>query len=366
MAVNKKLNFFNYIFSILATIALLFLVVYICNNRYEQASFNTVCFLVLGAILSGFLVTALHELGHLIFGLRNNFSLLSICIWFFKWEKIGKKFVFSFTMIGEQAGYTEMVPICEENMRKRYMWMSIGGSIFSLIFILLGLPVFFIKGVPIEIFAIFSMFLPIGAYTFLGNALPMITSGVRNDGAVFLDLIKQNNSSKVMLNLLKIQSHLFEGKTPAEIDEKLYFDLPQLQEDDIYFLLLLNARYYYYLDKKDFENAKKVTDRSLSLLDYIPKSVIYPIKADALYNACTFDKNEEFADEMMYELEKYLNNVNTATNVRIKLAYILSVRDEKEGADVFIKKAKKEAKRHKIKGLGRMELSLIEELELKI
>ena len=43
----------------------------------------------------------------------------------------------------------------------------------------------------------------------------------------------------------------------SEIDESYYFDLPQLCEEHPYFIQLLTLRYSYYLDKGDYENAKK-------------------------------------------------------------------------------------------------------------
>ena len=165
------------------------------------------------------------------------------------------------------------------------------------------------------------------------------------------------------MNLLVIQSELFNGKTPSEVDEKLYFDLPQLPEDNPSFAMLLSAKYAYYLDKEDYDNAKKTTDRMMSIIDYMPKYFEYVIKTYALYNACAFDFDEEKADDLMYELEKYLNNVNTATTVRAKTAYLLYVKREKEALDIFYKKGVKEADRCLIKGLGVFERKLFEKMK---
>ena len=61
-------------------------------------------------------------------------------------------------------------------------------------------------------------------------------------------------------------------------------------------------------------------------------------------------------------LEKYLNNVNTATNVRAKLAYILNVQGEKELVDMFYDKGVREANKCQIKGLGLYEKKLLDNL----
>ena len=168
--------------------------------------------------------------------------------------------------------------------------------------------------------------------------------------------------SKVILNLLEIQANLYLGKTPSQIDEKLYFDLPQLREDDVNFALLLNARYQYYLDKKDYENAQKCSERLLTLEDYLPTAYITIFKIDALYNACTFAKDEDKADDIMYEVDRYINWVNDTQTLRAKLAYLLNVRQESEGADMFFNKAYKEADKCQLKGLGLMERKLLDDL----
>ena len=89
------------------------------------------------------------------------------------------------------------------------------------------------------------------------------------------------------------------------------------------------------------------------------------VKADALYNACTFDFDESKADDLTYEIEKYLNSNNNLTNVRIKLAYILFVKGEREFFDDFYKKGIKEASRCQIKGLANYETKLLNEIKEK-
>lgn len=359
---SRKFNLLNNILSLVLTVALLFLVVYICNQRYTGEAGKMITFILLGAVASGFIITFLHELGHLVFGKANGFAFLSFCVWFFRWSRINGEIIFDFVWLGEEAGSTQMVSKNSDNLAKRYGRMTVGGLIFTFIAMIIGIIPLFLYGLPLWLFVFWAMFLPIGAYVFFGNALPMENGGVDNDGGVILGLKKNCDSSKVAVNLLAIQSELYNGKTPAEIDENLYFDLPQLPEDDLNFILLLSARYYYYLDKEDYENAKKVSDRAVSLLDYMPKSVVYAIKADALYNSCTFDFNEEVADDLAYELERYLNSINNATNLRVKLSYVKNIKKDQEIVENFYKKGVKEAKKCPIKGLSMLEIKLLDKL----
>lgn len=356
---SRKTNLINNILSFALTFLSLFAIVYVCNYRYVVELFGVLLWFVLGAIIAGVLNTFVHELAHLLVGKKNGFAFSSLSVWFFRWTKVKNRIRFDFTLMKDEAGYTEMIPTNSENIVKRYKKMTIAGPIASLIFTIVGAVPFFIPVMPYQLFCVWVVFLPVGIYFFTGSLLPMSSGGVYNDGAVYFGMKKMDDVSKVTASLLTIQAEMYNGKTPSEIDEKFYFDLPQLPEDNFVFIMLLNARYNYYLDKKDYENAKKVTERLLSLEDYIPKAYMNVIKTDALYNACTFDFDEDVADDLTYELERYLNNVNTATNVRVKLAYLLYVKGEKTNAEIFYKKAVKEAERNQIKGYGNFEKKLV-------
>ncbi len=364
---KRTTNIINNVLSMAILFGGLIAVVLVCNMNYSGELFEIIGYIVLGAIVSGFVVAVTHELGHLLAGKRNGFKLYCIAIWFFKWTKIGKKVKFSFTVPLEEAGYTEMIPTTTDNLAKRFRKMTEGGLYAPLAFMIIGIAplilLTYIPNLPLICFAIWAMFLPIGAYYFFGNLLPMTSNGVLNDGAVIFGLRKSDDISKVTVALLKYQAETYNGKTPGEIDENLLFDLPQLPEDQPVFAMLLDARYNYYLDKEDYENAKKTSERLMSILDYMPKNIKVVAQLNALYNACTFDYNEDVADELMYELEKFLNKVNTASTLRVKLAYKLYVEKQSENADAFYKKGLKESKRCPMIGMGAFETKLFEKMK---
>lgn len=358
---KKKTSIINGVLTLVVTMGLLCMSAYFATKLGGTNLLVAICLFVAGAIIFGLLNAFLHEVGHLLAGKLNNFEFISLTVWFFSWKSVKGKIKFNFSWLGEEAGSTEMVSRSTENLEIRFKKLTAGGIIFSFVLMVLGiLPIIFMQYIPYELFCLLSMCLPLSAYYFFGNALPTVTDGFRNDGAVLLGLNRKDDVSRVTLSLLSIQSELLNGKTPCQIDEKYYFDLPQLPEDDINFIMLLNARYSYYLDGEDYENAKKTSNRLMGLLDYMPKSMGVIIKADALYKACTFDFNEEKADELMYECEKYLNSVNTATNVTIKLAYMLNVVKEEIDVLEFYKKGKREAKRNALKGYGTYEKKLLD------
>ncbi len=361
---SRKTNIINYSLTMVITVALLLYTLSLCSDVFGGDMFSAILRFAVGAIVAGVVCTFAHELGHFFAGKKNGFAFSCMQVLFFRWQKVGKKVQFNFCLIGEQAGFTEMIPTSSENIEKSFKKMTNGGIVASFVVMIVGIPSLFLTAyLPVWAFSIWSMFITVGAYFFFGTFLPASETHTLNDGAVLYHINHKTDTSKVMINLLKIQAELYSGKTPAEVDESLYFDLPQLPEDDLNFALLLNARYSYYLDKKDYENAKKTTERLVSLEEYLPKSIYAVFLVDALYNACTFDLDEERADDILYEVDKYINNVNNSSNVRAKLAYLLNVRQERDGVDIFFNKAYKEAGRCQLKGLGFMETKLLDELK---
>ena len=320
--------------------------------------------LLSGAILSGFICALMHESGHAVCAKKIGFKIMDFKVWFFRWTDINGKYVFSFTLPLYEAGATETVPKTTENLEKRLTKMTLGGLIASFVSMTVGIPALFFFGkIPFFVFCFWATFLPIGAYYFFGNALPMSSEGVLNDGGVIYSVKKNTPEGAVLLAILKIHAELFSGKTPAEIDENYYFSVPQIVEDSPYFIDLLTLRYDRFLDEKDFDNAKKTSDRLLTLEDYMPKPVKNLVYSFALYNACTFDFDEDKADDYTEEIEKYLNSGEDITKLRVKTSYILYVRKEKDIAGDFIEKGLKDALKTSLKGYGRFEEKLFNEMK---
>ena len=362
---TRKIKIINFIVSILVVVGSVFLISKLSERYTSVKAFKLISFYVLGLIFSSFFCALIHEFGHLVGARISKFKIVSFTVWFFRWERLrtGTRFSFCFP---DDTGSTEFFPKSVDNLERKFRMTTRLGLYFSVIPILFCLPIFFVKALPIFVFAILSCFLPVGLYSLVSNAIPLVENGVRNDGAVLSGIRHNDDTTKVMFSLLKIQSLLYNGKTFKEIDEDLYFGVPQLPEDDLNFTLILTCRYRYYLDKGDYENAKKVLDRLVTLKKYMPKAYFGQISAENIFYNTFISLNEDVADDLMYENEKYLNKINDSVTIRAKLAYILFVKGEKDSFDIFYNKGVKEAKLQRLKGLKAFELSLLEKIKAKI
>lgn len=362
---NKNFLFNVIIFAI--TIALVVVAAYLGGRKDFTSRVLMVVYFALGALAAGLVHVFIHEIGHLIAGRIHKMKVAEIRFFFFDFKKINGKIHFSFTSKLSTAGETVMVPVGTENMLKRYKGVALGGIMGSLVWALIGIAgMAVVDYVPAVAYAFTSMVLPIAVYNLLSNAMPMFIDGAMNDGAVVDGARKKTDTVAVAARMLEVEAELYAGKTYGEIDKSVFFDLPQLPEDDLMYTVLLSNRYNYYLDSGDTENALKTSDRLYSLLEYMPKFMKAEVKKDFLYDACALKLNENDADDLADELEKNLNSDNSARGLRVKAAYLLYVLKNYPEVPKFLEGAKKAAKKEMLKGIGLFEAKLIGRMEEKV
>ena len=147
--------------------------------------------------------------------------------------------------------------------------------------------------------------------------------------------------------------------TPAEIDQKLYFGLPQLPEDDFNFILLTDYRFMYYLDAGDEEKALFAADRLKSVLEYVPPYYAKDIAADILFAECALRGDAALAKKMYPALQKYLEREDTLQARRILAAYELYVNKDKLAALRQLNAAEEKAEKYWVSGIAKFEKKLI-------
>ena len=325
-------------------------------------------FCLAGLLLSTFLVPLVHEMGHLIFGLLSKMAFYSMRILFFIVYREGKKIKLRVAKnSAEYSGSCEMVPKSSEKLYSKFMFMVIGGSFFTLIYLVFLIYIVVNASASgLNLYSFLGCGLPFAFYLFTINILPLSSVGEKTDGGVILGLLKKDRFAMATINLLAIQSHYFLGETPAEVEEGLYFNVPQLPDNDVTFAILLNYRYIYYLDKGDQENLLKISERMNEVCDGLDDKMRMNIRSDILYNYCRFIKDDEKAEKLYKEVRKYLMLENTCTNLRIRAAYSFYIEKNNLEARQFVNRGLDEAKRSIIKGIGIFETRLLNELKTEI
>ncbi len=238
---------------------------------------------IVGLAVSLFLAPVFHELGHIAFAKLGKMRIMYSKFFCFKiYEKEGKnRFGFASPF---RADETQAIPKTSLNMQKRASLYTLGGLIFSGVLLVVILATALICSLLGTTNFVFWGMIPYLAYLFLLNALPFEYASGKTDMLVYIGLKKGYAAEKNMLAAMTIQGGLFEGKSYGEIDEALYFDLPQLAEDEPLFAVMLDLKYRYYLDKENIEKAADCLNRlTVCVQEYLPETDGEKISAEFVY-----------------------------------------------------------------------------------
>ena len=163
-----------------------------------------------------------------------------------------------------------------------------------------------------------------------------------------------------MVAAMEIQGQLYEGKSYAEIDESLYFDLPQLCEDEPMFSVILDLRYHYYLEKEDLEKAGDCLNRLTQIQCYIPDKEIEKLAAELTYMHSLLGDVER-ATESGKLCAEYLQG-NGVLAKRALLAFSLAI-GKTEAVEPLIKQATEAIKTERLEGVRKHEKLLLSRLQ---
>ena len=192
---------------------------------------------VIGLIYGFVLSPILHELGHVSFAQIAKMDYVYVKFFCFKiYIKNGKKrlgFVSPFA-----PDETQVIPKSGGNMQKRAILYTLGGLIYGGVFLLLILIGAIVCSAVGHTSYLLWGIVPYAAYLCLLNLPPVEYASGKTDTLVYLGLKKGYAAEKNMLSAMEIQGQLYEGKSFQEIDEKFYFDVPQLCEDEPLFAVM--------------------------------------------------------------------------------------------------------------------------------
>lgn len=206
----------------------------VCMYAVLQKYGNVGCWFIF-AYAAGFPVSSLlHELGHMLFG---------ACV---KLRAVPK-----FRLFGPSS--CKIKPYTDENLKCKLIVTTCGGLALNFIFIILGIITLCVPAMPVWL----SALMPASFYLFALNALPLQFESGKTDGLVLLELIKNDDTAKVLLAVMTVQAQVLKGKPIEDVDEDLLFSVPQIAEDDQAFIALTELRYEYYEAKGEELLAQK-------------------------------------------------------------------------------------------------------------
>ena len=304
------------IFAFAAVVALLAVTLFLGYISWENSVEQGLA-LCIGVALSFFFAPILHELGHVVFARMNAMRCVLVKCAVFRYTNQGKaKFCIVSPFTPDQ---TQVLPTRGGDMQKRAKAYTLGGLIVQGV-ALLGLCAL---ATVLSVLDKSSFFLwglvPYTAYLFLINAVPLQYPGGKTDMLVYLGLRKGGDAEKTMVCAMQIQGELYAGKSFAEIDEKWFFETPQLAEDEPLFAIMQDLRYRWYLEKGDFEKASDAINRLAQAQPYLSDAETEKFAAELVYMH-VINGDFERANECAKLCENYLRT-DTVSAKRVLAGY---------------------------------------------
>ena len=364
MRLWKKILFFVLLFSGFAAFA--FWAIYAIAGLRGASVWIAIPVGLFGFAVTLYLGVALHELGHLVFGLACGMEFYSLELPFLKIYKSGGRIRTSFIKFSAVLGSCEMLPTQRVSPKKAFAVEALGGPVGSLIG--LGVSVVFLALAPyispyLTIF--FGPAAPILYVIFIENAFPMSANGVRTDGGQIAELLSDTPSARVLLSSLTAQAMLKSGKRASEIPYEVLFEVPQLPEDDANYVLILSLRYLYAIDRADLDLIKDLNVRLKDILPSLPTVYYESVLCDVFFDSLFISPDVEFVQKNAERALKVLNRESDVASCRIRAYYCL-YNGDLTGALKEINAGRELAPYYPFPGVAETELRLLAEAECTV
>lgn len=240
-----------------------------------------------------FLEMAIHEMGHLVFGLLTGYKFVSYRVGSFTFIKEdGKLRIKKFTLPGT-GGQCLMAPP-EYTTTMPYVLYNAGGAIFnffsSLIFLLLFFP---FSDIPfLSSFLLMAAFISFGLGTM--NIIPLIYG---NDGSNIANIHKSEMERKAFWAQMKMAQLQSENIRLKDMPDEVF---PVRSKEEVEGIMTSSAFAYYessLLDSGEFEKALKVSEVVISspLLVGVLRTAI---KCDEIYTLLLLGREKKEIDEI--------------------------------------------------------------------
>ena len=304
-----------------AVIGLILLGLYVLAvvNAYALYKGNLVLYatlLVAGIIISTFLYSLIHELGHLIIGLMAGLKFSKICVLCFLLEVENGSLKFKIVKPTE-FGYTEMLPKKVENYGKKLAVSATGGLVFSLACIVVSMVICLNNLENIWLFTLFGACYPLAIYIFLINALPLFDG---SDGALIFSVLLDGKNPSVLKNYYTATASVMLLKEPSLLDGKLF----EFSNESVYGQNLKYLNYLRYLST-DFDKAYAEI-LSLSKQNIIDDNLYFIVKKELFFCKVILGENS-FVQDNASAVVGDIDLSEDLCNYRVHASYRVFIKD---------------------------------------
>lgn len=283
-------------------------------------------------LITAILQFALHEVGHLLFGLASGYKFSSIRIYKYAIVKDDSGFhIKKFNIQGTGGQCIMALPEDTDPSRVPFFWYNAGGIIVNILLFAISMIVLSYCDLGMVAESFFIMLAFTGAFIALTNGVPLSFNGLCNDGRNILLLMRNKRSRRFFLRMMQVASELSRGKRLKDMLREWFEDIPVDSPKD-YFLLTNRINYAALLeDSGRFDEARRVYEEISSFGNDLPGMIKLEIGADHILMELLTTARHDIV-EAIYDksLQAYINSSYKYSPIKTVALYALALHHDND------------------------------------
>ena len=283
-------------------------------------------------LITAILQFALHEVGHLLFGLASGYKFSSIRLYKYAIVKDDSGYhVKKFNIQGTGGQCIMTLPEDTDPSRVPFFWYNAGGVIVNVVLVAISIVVLSCCDLGMVAESFFIMLAFTGAFIALTNGVPLSFNGLCNDGRNILLLMRGKHSRRFFLRMMQVASELSKGKRLKDMPREWFEDIPVDSPKD-YFLLANRINYAALLeDSGRFDEARRVYEEIYSFGKELPGLMKLEIGADHILMELLTTARHDVVDKIYDKsLKAYINSSYKYSPIKAVALYALTLLHDNE------------------------------------
>ncbi|TCT15468.1 hypothetical protein EDC18_103173 [Natranaerovirga pectinivora] len=297
------------------------------NVIYNLKIYEFIVMLFAAAILV-IVHIVVHEVGHLLIGWIMNFRFISFRIGPIVWEKDNNKIVIKVQKKFSLNIMCIMFSKERKNVERQQILFYLGGIITNILLGLLFLLLYYNSQFESAFLlrSIFGAGWIIGLILFIVNLVPYKSDAYKTDGANILSYIRKEPRDIAEIKVIQAFAQLNAGVTPKKLDPYIIEEDEDLPNDSALGISMNLLRTYHYIEKEEYEKAKKyiklVEEHSLKYPKIFEEEMIFEL----LYAYAFIYKDMDKANELYTIIQEKNIEQDLIVKYRALMAYELYIR----------------------------------------
>ncbi|MDE6715931.1 MAG: M50 family metallopeptidase [Muribaculaceae bacterium] len=276
----------------------------ICSANFSDAMLSA-AISIITFIISLFILTLIHEFGHLICGLISGYKFVSFRIFNYTFISIDNHIRIKRYSVEGTSGQCLLTPPDQPIDKIPVILYNAGGLIANIIVLLIAIPLFWLNASAVfkECLTIFVL---TDALIILLNGVPMKITGVGNDGYNMIFLKKNMLSKQGFVSQLRANAKIQEGIRPKYLSKEWFTTHDHIDYRNAMEVSLPSMSAAILLDEMRFEEALEKYNELYSHKNEMIALYVKEIACELIFLNLVCGNHEKATELLTNDIERYL------------------------------------------------------------